>query len=189
MARGKSTRDGVASAPGELALVQAFANTAASGKKREELGSPAELRRWLEHRGLLDDGSQLSHEDHASVLRARRSIRSLLAANNGGEREPAAVDQLDEALAGTRFELRVDAGGPARFEPVSAGVKAALGRLLAIVAAARAAGTWRRLRACADPECRTAFFANSKRARWCTERCGARVRARTRRRSRRSRGR
>ncbi len=186
MARGRSGRGSVA--PGELTLVQAFANTAAARKKREELGSPAELRRWLEHRGLLDGDTQLSPEDHAQALRARRALRSLLAANNGGGREPAAIDLLDEAIAGTRFELALDAGGPARFEPVSAGVRAALGRLLAIVAAARNAGTWRRLKTCADPECRTAFFDTSSRARWCTQRCGDRMRARTRRRSRKPRG-
>ncbi len=188
MAQGRSVRGSVAPAPGELALIQAFANTAAARKKREELGTPAELRRWLEHRGLLDGDTQLTPEDQTQAVRVRLALRSLLAANNGGGSEPEAIDRLHDAIAGTRFELRLDAGGPAGFEPVSPGVRAALGKLLAIVVAARNAGTWRRLKACADPECRTAFFDASSKARWCTVRCGDRMRARTRRSRRPRRG-
>ncbi len=142
------------------------------------------MRRWLAHRELQDKDAKLTPEDHASVLRARQALGSLLAANNGGGPEPTAIGQLDEVLAGTSFELRCDAGGPACFEPTSPDVRAPLGKLLAIVVAARNAGTWPRLKACADPECRTAFFDASSKAKWCTKRCGDRMRARTHRRSR-----
>ncbi len=184
MSRERSDRRGIAAAPGELALVQAFVNTAASRKKRDQLGNPAELRRWLAHRELQDKDAKLTPEDHASALRARQALGSLLAANNGSGPDPAAIDQLDEALAGARFELRLDAGGPARFEPAAPGIQASLGKLLAIVVAARNAGTWARLKACADPECRAAFFDARSKAKWCTIRCGDRMRARTHRRSR-----
>ena len=48
--------------------------------------------------------------------------------------------------------------------------KIKVGKLMAIVAAARDARTWPRLKACADPECRTAFYDTSGRTKWCSAR-------------------
>ncbi len=170
-----------------MALVQTFVNTAALRKRGDELESPAEMRRWLVHRGLLDGDSELTPEDHSNAIRAREALRALLAANRGGEADSAAVGGLEELLAGMRFELSSDTRGPASFEPASQGIRQALGKLLAIVVAARNAGSWLRLKVCADPECGAAFFDTSGKAKWCSKRCGDRMRARTFRRSRKGR--
>ena len=58
---------------------------------------------------------------------------------------------------------------------VGGGVDGALARLLAIVAAAVADGSWERLKACPREECEWAFYDKSKNrsGRWCKmESCG-----------------
>lgn len=190
--RRRKRRVGPESAPGDLEIVRAFINTADFRAKRDELGSPRELERWLARRGLLADGIELTAEDLRRALGVREALRSLLIANNQGRVDPEAVDRLDEALRDTRFELRFDTDGSARFEPISQGLDATLGRLLEIVVAAQLAGRWPRFKACADSGCRTAFYDRSGRARWCSRQCGDRMRARTYRRGaryRQSRGR
>ncbi|MCP3959019.1 MAG: CGNR zinc finger domain-containing protein [bacterium] len=170
-------------APGKLEKLRTFVNTAAGRRKREELGTPAELGRWFKHRGLLGDDEKLTLDEHASAIAARRNLRSILAVHNGGGPNPEAVEGLAELLVGMRFEPRLEADGSVRFEPVSPGILASLGKLLAIVAVAQNAGSWRRLKICADPECGTAFYDTSGKATWCSTRCGDRVRGRKFRRS------
>ena len=119
------------SAPGRLGLLQDFLNTARIRKKREEIGSPEELDRWLRRRGLLVGGAALSTADHRRVLAAREALRSLVAANNGARFEPRAVASLDRARQDLRWELRLDADGAPAFEPAEGGVEGALGQLLA----------------------------------------------------------
>jgi predicted RNA-binding Zn ribbon-like protein len=74
--------------------------------------------------------------------------------------------------------MRFDDSGVATLEPAAAGVDGALGRLLAIVAAAQADGSWERLKACPWDTCRWAFYDHSKNrsGRWCSmEVCGNRA--------------
>ena len=81
--------------------------------------------------------------------------------------------------------------GSAPIVPDAAGIDGVLGALLAIVATAVHDGTWPRLKACADPTCRWAFYDSSRshRRTWCSmEVCGNRnkVRAYRRRGARRT---
>jgi predicted RNA-binding Zn ribbon-like protein len=61
------------------------------------------------------------------------------------------------------------------------GIDAALGRLLAIAATARADGTWLRLKACPGESCQWALYdrTRSRTRTWCASaKCGARTRSR-----------
>jgi predicted RNA-binding Zn ribbon-like protein len=77
--------------------------------------------------------------------------------------------------------VRAGASGRLELEPLGAGIAAPLGRLLAIVVEAQAAGTWARLKACPAEDCHWAFFdASRNRSRtWCSMQvCGNRAKAR-----------
>jgi predicted RNA-binding Zn ribbon-like protein len=79
------------------------------------------------------------------------------------------------------MRMRFDPRGTPGLEPDATGVDAALARLLAIVATARADGTWPRLKACREDTCQWAFYDQSKNrsGRWCTmDVCGNRSKAR-----------
>jgi predicted RNA-binding Zn ribbon-like protein len=78
--------------------------------------------------------------------------------------------------------VRFDARGHVRMAPEAAGVAGALGRLLAIVAAAQEHGTWTRLKACLADDCQWAFFDRSRNrsAVWCDMKvCGNRQKVRS----------
>jgi len=168
-------------APGDLELVRLFVNTLEVDTGEEELSDPAALQAWLEAHGLAAGGAAGS-SDLDAARRLREAMRSLLVENAGpSAREEAAVT-LSDAAERARLGVRFDPGGGARLLPASAGVPGSLGRLVAIVAAAMANGTWSRLKACRADDCRWAFYdhARNRSRRWCSMAvCGNRTKARS----------
>jgi predicted RNA-binding Zn ribbon-like protein len=176
-------------APGELELVRVFVNTLDVESGEDGLAGTAALREWLSSRGLLERTWETTAEDVARAVAAREALRALLLANNGAAPDPAAAATLDRAARRARLALRFLPDGSARQEPAAGGVDGALGRLLAIVAAAMADGTWPRLKACRSDACRWAFYdhARNRSRTWCDMAvCGNRVKARTYRKRRRA---
>jgi predicted RNA-binding Zn ribbon-like protein len=105
----------------------------------------------------------------------------MVGANRGGSVDAAALAKLDRAVFAVALRVRFDAGGATRYEPTGDGFEGALGRLVQLVASARAEGLWRRLKLCADPDCRRAFFDGSQNraGKWCSmSRCGGRFKSR-----------
>jgi len=176
-------------APGELELVRAFVNTLDAESGEDELARPAALREWLARRGLLEGTWETTAEDVAQAVAVREALRALLLANNGAVVDSAAAATLDEAAGRALLSLRFLPDGSACQEPAAGGVEGALGRVLAIVAAAMAEGTWSRLKACRSEACRWAFYdhARNHSRTWCDMAvCGNRVKARTYRKRRRA---
>jgi predicted RNA-binding Zn ribbon-like protein len=176
-------------APEPLALVQAFANTVAEeGHFRwEAIGDPDSLRSWLSRMGLLAYGERVGKADVARAKEVRKALRSLLAANNGGEADAAAIRALNLTTERARLTVRFGADGRATLEPGACGVDGALGRVLAAVHASMEEGTWGRLKSCANATCGWAFYDRSKNrsGRWCSmEVCGNRMKTRAYRRRR-----
>jgi predicted RNA-binding Zn ribbon-like protein len=92
---------------------------------------------------------------------------------------------LDAASRRADLGVRFTPDGTAAVEPGTGGVDGALGRILAVVAAAMADGTWYRLKACREDSCRWAFYDHTKNhsGRWCQmAECGNRAKARAYRR-------
>ena len=184
-------------APGALGLVQDFVNTLEMepGPKAadiEQIGTPEALSAWLGERGLLpSDGTDgaAGADDVARAFELREAIRRLLFANNGGSADQADLALLNRRAGECRLRPRFVTGGRMVLEPAAAGIQGALGRLLAAVSEAMSEGTWPRLKACADEECRWAFYDTSKNraGHWCSmETCGNRAKARQFRQRRRS---
>jgi predicted RNA-binding Zn ribbon-like protein len=70
--------------------------------------------------------------------------------------------------------------GRPRLTPASAGARAGLEALVAVVAEARAAGSWERLKACRQETCGWVFYDGSRNrsSSWCSMQvCGARAKA------------
>ncbi|MCP3960127.1 MAG: CGNR zinc finger domain-containing protein [bacterium] len=166
-------------APGDLAWVQAFVNTT-TPERGDELTSPRRLADWLSRHRLLDTGAELDEEDLGRALDARSGIRALvLATTVGGEADAEELARLQRAAVGASAGIRMDSGGPEGFASAAQGLGDALGTLLAAIVAARLAGQWALLKLCARDGCRRAFYdaSQSRTGKWCTARCGDRVRA------------
>jgi predicted RNA-binding Zn ribbon-like protein len=173
--------DGVI-APGSLGLVERFVNTLEIDEDADELATPEALGAWLAANGVADTGATWSQADLDRVIDLRECLRELLLANSGGAPDPRAVAVVVALSREAPLAVTVDAGGRTSLEPVGDGVEAVLGRLLAIVAEAQAAGTWSRMKACVAEDCHWAFYDSSRnRSRtWCSMSvCGNRAKARS----------
>jgi predicted RNA-binding Zn ribbon-like protein len=168
------------SAPGQLEQVQAFVNTWEEGV--ETLVAPADLAAWLRDHGLLIAAEEASNADLRRAIEVREALRDLLLGHAGAAAGAgAAAAVLDRAARRARVRLGFADDGQGALVADARGVDRALGRLLAIVHAAEADGTWSRLKACGDPTCRWAFYDRTKNqgGRWCSmAACGNRAKAR-----------
>jgi predicted RNA-binding Zn ribbon-like protein len=171
-------------APPPLRIVQELVNSIDLEHDVEWLGTPEDLRVWLEERGL--DGN--ARPTRGALKRAhelRLTLRELLIANNEQRTAPDAAEALRQAASRARLTLELDAHGHLTLTPQAGGVDGALGRILAIVHEAMAEGTWHRLKACR--ECAWAYYDYSKNqsATWCSMAiCGNRTKTRAYRRRR-----
>src|SRR5436305_13550423 len=84
-------------APGDLELVQAFANTFwdLERGRPEQLRNPAALAAWLRRRGLFGRGARLDETDLRRALDVREGIRALLFANSGTDPDTDAIERLN----------------------------------------------------------------------------------------------
>jgi predicted RNA-binding Zn ribbon-like protein len=178
---------GRVAAPGPLALVQAFANTVAEeGEHRwEAFGDPGSLRYWLVRNGLLDEEEVIGDADVVWARGIRKALRLVLAANNGREVEPEALETLNRAARRAALVVRFGPDGRAALHRGAGGVDGAIGGVLAAVYAGMEDGTWERLKTCANVGCGWVFYDRSKNrsGRWCSmDVCGNRAKTRAYRR-------
>jgi predicted RNA-binding Zn ribbon-like protein len=112
----------------------------------------------------------------------REAIRSLLAANNGEEPDPRALETLNNAARGAELVVSFGDAGTPQLSPVRHGFRGALGRLLGVAFRAMADETWSRLKTCSAHDCNWAFYDASKNrsGTWCDMKvCGNRAKARS----------
>ncbi len=168
-------------APGELETIQAFVNTAPIDGQADSLANPAALGRWLSRRGLLPAEVEISERDLKRALEVRGALRALLAAKTRGEPDAEAAARLEQAAGEARCRPRYDDGGPVGFGAAEASLDSALGAVLAAFVVARATVYWPPFRLCDRKGCRRAFYdaSRSRTGRWCTRRCGNRMRTAT----------
>ncbi len=165
-------------APGDLALVQAFINShydLVHVHGAELLSNPTALGAWLLERDLIDGRATIRNADLERALAVREALRGLAR----GERR--ALGRLNDAARGVVTSVAFSGSGPRFVVPAAAGLDGALGRLLAIVAAAMIDGSWARLKICPGDDCGWAFYdhSRSQTGRWCSMSvCGGRAKAR-----------
>jgi predicted RNA-binding Zn ribbon-like protein len=170
-----------APAPGDLRLVQEFVNTNDLESGRDEVGSPDLLHAWLVDHGMLRGEERITAADQRRAVEVREAIRALLLANNDGAPVDDAVEVLNRSARETHLGVRFLQDGGAQLQAGVSGAGGAIGRLLAIVFASMADGTWPRLKACRKDTCQWAFYDHSKNrsGAWCSMAvCGNRVKTR-----------
>ena len=177
-------------APMPLLLVQSFVNTWDGDHGSDLLLDPATAREWLTAAGLWSAERAPDPAELHRARAAREGIRAILAANSGGPvPAPGDLEPLQVVADATRPVLQVDPNGQ-----VSLGVESAsepdagLLALLLVIRDAQRDGTWQRLKACGNPDCRWAFYDRShgQVGAWCDmATCGNRIKNRKLRQRRR----
>ncbi|MGE2716926.1 CGNR zinc finger domain-containing protein [Mycolicibacterium litorale] len=169
-------------APGPLNRVQALVNTLDAEIAQDRLARADDARPWLVAQGLLDGDAPLTEQDLAHVRGFREALRALLVHNTGGP--PPAVDDLRvlrEVAAAGCARPEIDDGGGVTLRPVGRSIAERLGELLLVVRDAQRDGSWSRLKACANDECRWVFWDQSRNrgGSWCDMAvCGNRLKNR-----------
>jgi predicted RNA-binding Zn ribbon-like protein len=170
-----------APAPGRLALVQDLINTADLEAGRDRLRTVDQLEVFCVDHGLGEVGA--APADLVAALELREALRDACGAHAGQAAPGASLATLRELFAVAPVTLVVHRGGAPGAEPLAGLSGGALltAHVAAAVLTAAADGTWRRLKTCASPPCRWAYYDHSPggRGRWCSMSvCGARAKMR-----------
>ena len=157
--------------PPALRLVRDFVNTVEFQVDDERLRTPGDLSAWLVERGLLERTAPASPEQLDFAKQLREGLRGVLELHAGHAADESAIRRLNEALE--ELPVRVSFGDTESFGLVPATndpIRGALGRMLDAVRQSSEDGTWARLKACARPSCRWAYYDHSRNrsSRWCT---------------------
>ena len=182
---------GRAPAPEPLDLVQDFVNTEIPDFNRDDIGTPRALEEWLAQRGLTAPGDAVDGDVFVAARALRAALRELALANTLGE--PLADGrraEIDSVLEAFPLVVRAGSDGPG-FAPAGTGARRGLATLLAVVAAARAGGTWERLKACRQETCGWLFYdvSRNRSSSWCSMQvCGSREKSKAYRSRRSGRG-
>jgi predicted RNA-binding Zn ribbon-like protein len=158
--------------PETLGIVRSFANSIDVETAQDDLDSPERFGRWLVAHGF--DHPRPTPDELALAVGVRDALRAELMAHHSA----AAGDAGDGGDARARLDVyagrvplrAVLVPGPARLEPLGAGVDAMLGRVLAAMVLADHDGTWQRVKICREDTCQVAFFDHSKNhsKTWCS---------------------
>jgi|SRR5579863_7356911 len=168
-------------APGSLATVQAFINTADLTRKTDEIADAAALAAWFREHDLSIGQSSPTPADVRRAAELREALRRLTLTNAGAPVDREAVEIANRAIRSAQLSFTFQCESEGRFEPAAHGVDGALGRIVGYVADAMSRGTWARMKACPEETCLWAFYDYSKNrsGRWCTMgTCGNRAKAR-----------
>lgn len=154
-------------APGELARIEDFCNSARFLYDEDALAKLDSARAWLRDHGY---DATLDEDGRAGLAAAREAIRDLVGGDRSERTLRAVNDRARTALGPPRWTgdgVELSAAGPA--SPVA--------DALAALAKAALTGTDARLKVCAAPDCRWVFYDRSpaNRGVWCSmDICGAR---------------
>lgn len=172
-------------APDDLKILQDLLNTLDLRDQVDRLSTTRELGAWLADHGILPSGTELTEGNLRQAHDLRQGLRALAAANAGHVLDEAAVARLDEAARRAAPRIRFDHRGTGRFEILTKSFAEALGSLVGLVIVAQIGDRLKRFKVCARSGCRAVFYDTSKvgNGKWCTARCGDRVRARAYRRT------
>jgi predicted RNA-binding Zn ribbon-like protein len=170
-------------APMPLLLVQSFVNTWDGDHNSDLLLDPATARAWLTEAGLWSAGRAPDPAELHRARAVREGIRAMLAANSGGPAPaPGDLEPLQAVARTDRPALKVESSGQVSLavEPAE-GPDAGLLAVLLVIRDAQRDGTWPRLKACGNPDCRWAFYDRShgQVGAWCDmATCGNRIKNR-----------
>jgi predicted RNA-binding Zn ribbon-like protein len=173
--------------PPQLAVVRDFLNTRDSLTGGDEFATTEQMRRWLARHKLAAPQTEFADDDRRHLVEVRDALGALVAANSGGGIPRRPVTILNEAARRVRLGMRLHPEDGYRLMAEGIGADRPIGDLLVRVMGSMAAGTWSRLKSCANPDCGRAFYDSSRNrsGRWCSMAvCGNRIKGRAYRRRR-----
>ena len=168
-------------APGQLGLVQSFLNTVDLQTGRDSFASLADVHTWLADLRLVSPGTEYDESDRRRLVDVRRAVNDLVAVGGGEGLHRRAVTTLNEAARRVRLGVRLHPEDGYRLMAEGVGVDRPIGEILISITASMAAGTWPRLKVCANEACQRAFYDTSRNrsGRWCSMAvCGNRMKGR-----------
>ncbi|BCI53424.1 hypothetical protein NIIDNTM18_27020 [Mycolicibacterium litorale] len=169
-------------APAPLDRVQALVNTIDIEIAQDRFALVEDARPWLVEQHLLDAGVPLTEDGLAHVRAVREALRALLVHNTGGPPPGAGhLDVLREVAAAGRVRAEIDDHGAVELRAVGPSLDERLAGLLVVIRDAQRDGTWSRLKACANDDCRWVFWDQSRNrgGSWCDMAvCGNRLKNR-----------
>ena len=170
-------------APMPLLLVQGFVNTWDGDRGSDLLLDPSTARDWMTEAGLWGADRAPDPAELHLARGVREGIRAMLVANSGGPRPgPGELQPLQAVAQAFPSALQVSPEGLIGLGPQHADRPGAgLLTLLLVIRDAQRDGTWRRLKACGNPDCRWAFYdrSHSGAGAWCDmATCGNRIKNR-----------
>src|SRR5581483_6005375 len=139
-------------------LLLDFVNTLELRPHVEALRTPPDLARWLADNGLVERGTNATAADLREAIELREALRTLLGTHNELAGDVDAASAVLERVSRAAKLGVCFAGGGLRLEPATAGVRGALGLIVAEVATAMSEGTWARMKACRAEDCRWGFL-------------------------------
>jgi predicted RNA-binding Zn ribbon-like protein len=158
-------------APAPLDRVQALVNSAELEFDRDRLDDPVAAVPWLVASGLLTAGMGLTARDAALLREVREALRALIVHNVGGP-APTEAELAPLRAVADRGRARVSLERDGRIDLTTTDdtVTDRLFRLLLIIRDAQRDGTWAHLKACANDECKWAFYDRSRNrgGTWCS---------------------
>ena len=158
-------------APMPLLLVQSFVNTWDGDHRSDLLLDPAAARDWLNRAGLWSADRSPDPAELDLARGVREGIRAMLVANGGGPQPtPDSLQAMQAVARDSRLAPHVGPGGQVSLAAEPAGqVEAGLLALLLVIRDAQHDGSWQRLKACGNPDCRWAFYdrSHSRAGAWC----------------------
>jgi predicted RNA-binding Zn ribbon-like protein len=157
-------------APEPLFRVQALVNTVELPAGPDRLADPGDARPWLIDNDLMVPDTDLDEADLQLLRDVREALRALLVRNGGGP-SPTKTElaPLRAVATGGTARAEFDADGVVRLAAAGDSVAERLVDLVLIVHDAQRDGSWSRLKACANDECRWAFYDRSRNhgGTWC----------------------
>jgi predicted RNA-binding Zn ribbon-like protein len=157
-------------APGPLRHVQAFINTIDLESGQDRLGAAEDARPWLVDNHLLAPDGPPSADDLRLLAGVREGLRALVMHNSDGPvPDKTLTAALREVTDASPVRAVVDEHGRVALVSDGDSVCARLMSLLLIVKDAQLDGTWTHLKACANDDCRWAFYDRSRNhgGTWC----------------------
>lgn len=157
-------------APEPLRRVQALINTVDLESGADRLADPADARPWLVENRLLAPKATPRAADLDLIRTVREALRAMLVGNaDGSAPNRTALAPLREIAATGQARASLDDDGTVRVQPTGDSVRDRLLALLLVVKDAQRDGTWTHLKACANEDCRWAFYDRSRNhgGTWC----------------------
>ena len=158
-------------APGPLSRIQALVNTVDLERGQDRLADPADAVPWLVDNHLLSAGSTPTRGEMDLLRGVREALRALLVINAGGPAPtPEALGALRQVADSATARAELGADGEVALCAAGDSVVDRLVELLVVMRDAQRDGTWGRLKACANEDCRWAFYDRSRNhgGSWCT---------------------